>query len=207
MYTSFCSYFIDTPATICFDFWSILFLDIFGTEGWFLCNIMFLPWIPYPRRYLHPPLVSGDELPVDRLLLLSPATLLIIAITSYLMWWRLSGGGPFHPNSINPIYLERWRILSASQLRCLLHHWLCRQIIIINCFPRRSLCDCRLFAVAVLIRRWIVSWYLTGFPLSSIIATTGSLRCWHCSGSVSLRTTPIDHVLFSSHRRQIKGVS
>ena len=141
-----------------------------------------LPWMPYTCKCLYQPLFFSNEPPVDRLLLLSPATLLIVAITSSLLWWRSSGGGPLYPNPIDYVSLDWRQILGASQLWCLLPHWLRRRIIIVHCFPSRSLCNYYFFAVAALIQKLIVFSYFTDFPASSIVATTYSFLCRHCSG-------------------------
>ena len=190
-------YCMDTPATICFAFWSTLFLNIFWSRRMSpMQHQVVLPWMLYPHRYLHLLLLSGNEPPVDRLLLLSPAILLVMAIISSLLWRLSSGGVPLHSNPTDPVSLDRQRIFGSSQLWCLLPHLFRQRIVIVCRFSRHSSYTHRFFIVPTLIRQWIVSCYLTDFPSSSILATTGSLRFRRCSGVY--RYVPSLTILLSS---------
>ena len=72
--------------------------------------------------------------------------------------------------------------MCASQLWCLLPHWLHCIFVIVCRFLRCSSCNRCGFSVVALIRRLIVFCYLTDLPSLYIVVTTYSLLCRYYSG-------------------------
>ena len=117
-------------------------------------NLLWFSWIPYPRRCLHPPLFSGGEPLVDSLLLRSPTTLLILAISNSLLWRRLSGGGPLYPNPTDFFLLTGVR--SCAHHSCDAYYLI--DFIVESSLSVVSLAVHHAVVVVLLWRRWYGDW-------------------------------------------------